>query len=166
MAAYSEDALKKKREVATELVLPYAGLAAANGLNPIPGLDIAADIGILLKLGNEIANIYGLTANQFEYIKRLLGPKVVPGLLAKIAQFTAKYLATEGIILILKRIATRTAAKQASKWIPFVGPLVSAGIGFQATFMLGDQLVDEAEEVARAILDGIIKGADPANGNV
>lgn len=164
MAAYSEDALKKKRKVATERIPLYAGLAAANGLNPIPGLDIAADIGVLVNLGNEVAHIYGLTSNQFEYIKRLLGPKAALGLLAKIAQFAAKYLAKEGIILLLKNIATRTTAKQVAKWVPFIGPLISAGIGWQATFMLGEQLVDEAEHLAREILAGIIKGADIAEG--
>lgn len=160
MAAYGGDALKKKRIVATERIPLYAGLSAANGLNPVPGLDIAADITVLLKLGHEIAHIYGLTQSQFEYIKRLLGPKAIPSLLAKLAQFAAKYLAKEGIILLLKQIATRATAKQVSKWIPFVGPLIAAGIGWQATFMLGEQLVNEAEDLAKDILDGIVKGSD------
>jgi len=160
MAAYGDEALKKKRKVATDRIPLYAGLSAANGLNPIPGLDVAADITVLLKLGHEVAHIYGLTNEQFEYIKRLLGPKAIPSLLAKIAQFAAKYLAKEGVLLLLKQIATRATAKQVSKWVPFVGPLIAAGIGWQATFMLGEQLVDEAEHLAKDILDGIIKGSD------
>jgi len=160
MAAYSEEALKKKRKVATDLIPPYAGLSAANGFNLITGLDIAADIGILIKLGNKVAEIYGLTSSQFEYIKRLLGPRAVPTLLEKIAQFTTKYLVKEGVLLLLKQIGKRTTAKQASKWVPVVGPLISAGIGWHATFMFGEQLVDEAEWLAREILDGIIKGSD------
>ena len=160
MAAYSEEALKKKRKVATDLILPYAGLSAANGFNPIPGLDITADIGILIKLGNKVAYIYGLTSSQFEYIKRLIGPRAVPTLLEKIAQFTTKYLLKEGVLLLLKQIGKRTTAKQASKWVPLVGPLISAGIGWHATFKFGEQLVDEAESLAREVLDGIIKGSD------
>jgi len=165
MAAYSEDSLKKKRTVALELMPLYAGLAAANGLNPIPVLDVAADIGVLLKMGCAIAEIYGLTAKQFEFIKRLLGPKAIPSLLAKIAAFAAKYMAKEGIILVLKRIAGRMVAKEASKWIPFVGPLIAAGIGWKATFMLGEQLVDEAESLAREILEGIVRGTDLPGGS-
>ena len=90
----------------------------------------------------------------------MLGPKAIPSLLAKIAQFAAKYLAKEGVIVLLRQIATRTTAKTISKWIPFVGPLISAGIGWQATFMLGEQLVDEAENLAREILEGIVNGSD------
>lgn len=116
-------------------------------------------------MAGEVTHIYGLTSNQFEYIKRLLGPKAVPGLLAKLAQFAAKYLAKEGIILLLKRIATRAATKTASKWIPFVGPLIAAGIGWQSTFMLAEQLIDEAEALAREILENVLKGTDLPDGD-
>ena len=164
MASYTEESLKKKRELALELMPLYAGLAAANGLNPIPGLDIAADIALLVKMGDAVAQIYGLTSKQFEYIKRLLGPNAVPGLLAKIAQFAAKYLAREGILMLLKSIAKRTAAKETAKWLPFVGPLIAAGIGWKSTFMLGEQMVDEAEALAREILEAIVRGSDLPSG--
>ena len=129
-------------------------------MNPVPGTDIAVDIGILVKLGQQIAEIYGLTSNQFEYVKRLLGPRAVPVLLAKIAQFATKYLAREGVMTLLKQIAKRATAKEVSKWIPFVGPLIAAGIGWYTTFMFGDQLVGEAEALAREILNGIVAGSD------
>lgn len=157
MAIYGEQTLKKKREIALGRLRVYAGLSAANGLNPVPGMDIATDLTLMVKLGREIAHIYGLTSNQFDYIKRLLGPKAIPSLLAKIAQFGAKYLAKEGILLVLRKIATRTTAKHVSKWIPFVGPLISTRIGWKATFILGEQLVDEAEDLARDILKEIAK---------
>lgn len=165
MAAYGQDALQRKRKVAQERIPPYAGLAAANGsLNPIPGLDLAADVSLLLKLGDEIASIYGLTSSQFDYIKRLLGPKAVPTLIAKIAQFSTRYLAKEGLIGLLKRLATREASRQSTRWIPLAGPLIAAGIGWQSTFMLGEQLVDEAETLAKEILDDIVDGSEMAQG--
>ena len=135
----------------------YAGLSAANGLNPIPGLDVAADVALLLKMGAAIAQIYGLTSHQVEHVKRLIGLKAGPVLLAKVAQFAAKYLAKEGILLLLKRIATRMTAKEMSKFLPFVGPLIAAGIGWKATFMLGEQMVDEAQAHASEILDTMVR---------
>src|ERR1043166_6493557 len=110
----------------------YAGLAAANGLNPIPGLDVAADVGLLLRMSKAIAQIYGLTSQQVEYLKRLLGPKAIPGILANVAQFAAKYLVKEGVMLLLKRIATRMTAKEGLQFLPFVRPLIAAGIGWKA----------------------------------
>jgi GTP-binding protein EngB required for normal cell division/uncharacterized protein (DUF697 family) len=156
MGAYSNEALEKKSEVARGIIPWHAGLSAANGLNPIPGVDIAADISILIKLASKVMHIYGFTDSQFDYIKRLLRPNAVPGLVAKIVQFTAKYLTQQGIVSLLKRIATKAMAKQAAKYVPFVGPLIAVGIGWQATFILGDQLVNEAEELAKEILDEII----------
>jgi GTP-binding protein EngB required for normal cell division len=165
MAAYGEDALKRKRKVAQERIPPYAGLAAANGsLNPVPGLDLAADVSLLLKLSDEIASIYGLTSSQFDYIKRLLGPKALPTLIAKIAQFSTRYLAREGLIGLLKRLATREVGRQSTRWIPLAGPLIAAGIGWQSTFMLGEQLVDEAEGLAGEILSDIVEGSEVARG--
>jgi predicted GTPase len=160
MAAYGEDALKQKRKVAQERIPPYAGLAAANGsLNPVPGLDLAADVSLLLKLGEEIAAIYGLTRSQFAFIKRLLGPKAMPSLIAKVAQFSTRYLAREGLIGLLKRLASREVSRQSTRWIPLAGPLIAAGIGWQSTFMLGEQLVDEAEALAQEILSDILDGS-------
>jgi len=159
MAAYGEQALERKRQVANERIVPYAGLAAANGLNPIPGLDIGADISLLIKLGNEIAGIYGLTDRQLAYVRRLLGPDALPGLMAKAAQFAGKYLAREGVMALLRQLARNLATKEVSRFIPFVGPLVAAGIGWQATFLLGEQLVREAEGLAEEVLHGIVQGA-------
>lgn len=157
MGSYGDDALKKKREVAMGLLPLYAGASAANGFNPIPGLDIAADIAILLKFAQTVSSIFGLNSEQLEYFKRLLGPDKIPALLAKVAQFAAKYLAKEGVIQILKGIATRGVVKSLSKWVPFVGPLISAGIGWQATFMLGEDLVNEAEALAQEILHAMVE---------
>jgi hypothetical protein len=40
------------------------------------------------------------------------------------------------------------------------GPLIAAGIGWQSTFMLGEQLVDEAETLAGEILSDIVRGSE------
>lgn len=157
MGAYSEDALKKKRKLAESRIMLYSVLAAFNGVNPIPGVDIAVDLSLLLKFGNEVANIYGITSKQFDYIKRLLGANAIPGLVAKITQFSAKYLAKEGLVLLLKKKAVRDVAKQLAKRMPIVGPLAGAGIGGVATFLLCEQIVKEADELASEVLHELIQ---------
>ncbi len=156
MAAYNRDALKKKRELATKRVRIYAGLAAANGLNPIIGLDVAADIAFLLKMSKEVAGIYGLTNVQSEYWRRFLQPESAAKLVAKVALFAGKYMAKQGIVTMIKTMSKRIASKEISKFIPFAGPLVAAGVGWKATFLLGEQLVDEAEALAEEVLQNIL----------
>jgi hypothetical protein len=50
-------------------------------------------------------------------------------------------------------------SRQSTRWIPLAGPLIAAGIGWQSTFMLGEQLVDEAEALAGEILGDIVDGS-------
>jgi predicted GTPase/uncharacterized protein (DUF697 family) len=159
MAAIGEAGLKRKREVLTNLLPYYAGAAAANGINPIPGLDVAADIAILLKFAHEVASVYGLDKKQMEFVARMLGAERLPAVAAKVAQFSAKYLAKEGLVLLLKQVATRAASKEFVKFVPFVGPLIAAGIGWKTTFMLGEDLIDEAEQLAREVLDAVAQSA-------
>lgn len=162
MGTYSQEALRKKGKIARDRIPLYAVLAAANGVNPIVGVDIAVDLSLLLKFGNEVAHIYGLTSSQFEYAKRLLGTGAVAASIAKISQFSAKYLAKEGLVSLLKKTATRQVAKQTTKWIPIVGQLVAASIGGTATFWICEQIVDEAGKLAREILDEIIEDSKRA----
>jgi len=159
MATLSKETLQKKSDFLRGRIPFYAGLSAANGLNPVPGLDIAADIGILIQFGKEVLHTYGLSGEQFEFFKRYIRPDKIPILLAKIAQFSAKYVAKEGIIQLFKAFAGRAVAKSAGKWIPFAGPLIAAGIGWQSTFMLAEDLVQEGESLAREILDEIISNS-------
>ncbi|MDF1814416.1 MAG: hypothetical protein P1V20_19580 [Verrucomicrobiales bacterium] len=160
MGAYREEALQEKQELAKKRVVIYAGLAAANGLNPIPGTDIAVDLGIIVKMAKEIAHIFGLDKNQVEFVKRLLGPKAIPRLFEKVAQFTTKYLAKEGIAILLKKMGKKVAAKTASKYVPFVGPAISATIGFHATLHLGRDLNNEAAELALEIIQAMQEAAE------
>lgn len=159
MATLSRETLQKKSDFLRGRIPYYAGLSAANGFNPIPGLDVAADIGILIQFGMEVLHTYGLSGEQFEFFKRYIRPEKIPILLAKIAQFSAKYVAKEGIIQLLKGFAGRTVVKSASKWIPFAGPLIAAGLGWQSTFMMAEDLVQEGENLAREILDEIISNS-------
>ena len=155
MVTIGEAGLRKKREVLEGLLPYYAGGAAANGLNPIPGLDIAADLAILLKFAHQVASVYGLDKKQWEFAMKMIGPERIPVLVAKVGQFTASYLAKEGIALVLKRVGVKAAGRQVVKYVPFVGPLIAAGIGWKATFMLGEDLIDEAESLAREILHAV-----------
>lgn len=144
--AYTHEALEKKKEACKSLIKTRAGLAAANAINPIPGVDISVDIGILVKLFSEIRKNYGLTddkINNSEYIN-ILGPIV-----NRIITASSK----EGIILLLKKFAKSETIKQVSKYFPFVGQAIAASIGFGITLYAGNSFVDDCHEVAKEILD-------------
>lgn len=124
---------------------------------------------MVIKLGLAVAKIYGLTDSQFEYVRRLLGPQAMPPLFAKIAQFAVKYLSKEGLITAMRSAALRATGKGAarafSRYIPVVGRVIASVVGWRVTVMLGNQLVDEAEGLAKEILEEIVKLSDLSDGD-
>lgn len=148
--AYSLEALERKREAAKAVVTEHALLAAANGINPIPGADVAIDVGLLVRCFSSIRDAYGLSD---AVIKDPNLVQVVP-----VANRLLQYLAKDGVIAILKRFAGRQAAKQGAKYIPLVGPVIAASTGFVIAKLAGNAFVDECHEVAEAIFKSELQG--------
>lgn len=153
----SEKILIEKRIIADKIVSRYAALAAANGLNPIPGLDIGVDITLMMKMSKEVQKIYGLDAKQQAYNMQLLDKKNAKFIANKVLQYTSRYGGKEAIMLLLKKMSTTIATKTASKWIPFVGQAIAAGIGFKMTSWIGNDMINDAEEIAKETFDSFKK---------
>jgi GTP-binding protein EngB required for normal cell division/uncharacterized protein (DUF697 family) len=142
--AYTMEHLKKKREICESLVNKYAGLAAANGINPVPGINTGVDISLMLKLFSDIRITYGLSDERLK--------SLTSGLLPfgkKVIDFASK----EGILLLLKRFADREIVKQTSKYIPFVGPIIAALAGYGMTLAAGNSYLNDCHELAEKILE-------------
>lgn len=149
--AYSEDFLLKKRESSEKLVALHAAMAAANAINPIPGADVAVDIGILVSLFREIRKSYGLTDDYVHYLEKANIPIV-----AQLANNVVKYAAAEGIIMLLKKFAGQQAIKAVSKYIPFVGQAIAAGLGYAITSHAGNAYLSDCHDlVAEALRNNL-----------
>jgi len=168
MPAYTEELLKKKRQAVEEIVFVQASLAAANGLNPIPGLDIAVDIKLLQKMTERVISAFGLTRGQLEGLARLSVGSVPLDRLLDIAAPVLGRLATAGVVSLFKEAGTdaakavvkREAAQEGGRFFfkygiryaPLVGQVVSAGVGFTAAYLYGKYLLNECEETLRKVL--------------
>ncbi len=166
--AYTEELLKKKRQAVEEIVFLQASLAAANGLNPIPGIDIAVDIALLQKMTERVITAFGLTRDQLETLAKVSVGSVTLDRLLDIAAPVLSRLATAGVVSLFKEAGTevvqstarREVAQQGGRYFfkygiryaPLVGQLVSAGVGFAAAYLYGKYLLNECEETARKIL--------------
>lgn len=150
--AYTLKHLDAKKESAKRLIYKYAGVAAANGLNPVPGVDISVDLGVILVLFNKLRDSYGLSENKINN----LAPTLLP-IGKKVLDIATK----EGILLLLKRFAGQQASKQISKYIPFVGQAIAATIGFTMTKYAGESYLNDCHELAMKILEEelALKGA-------
>lgn len=135
--------LDMKRSACERMVTKYAGMAAANALNPIPGVDVSVDLGILLKLFSKIRDCYGLDESRLE----ALAPALLP-----MANKVLKQATQEGVLLLLKRFATQGTIKEFGKYIPLVGQVIAASLGFSLTKKAGNCYLDDCHELAEKIL--------------
>lgn len=145
--AYSLAFLDQKFEACRRYVTIAAGAAAANGLNPLPGVDVAVDVTILLAVFNRLRNAYGLDQHNIASKAKLV-PAIAP-ILNRVVEYGTK----EGILLVLKQFVKRGTLKQLAKFVPFVGQAVAASLGFAITLQAGKAYLDDCHHVARALLE-------------
>jgi uncharacterized protein (DUF697 family) len=149
--AYTEEQLSRKREVASRYVKAFAGLAAANGFNPIPGANILADVAIVLKMNDWILKCYKLDGDALAR----LGVVTTGDLSDKTALIAKKVLAygtREFVKAALLRQAGRMTGKELAKWVPVVGQLAAAGLGFGLAHWMGRETIDGCEEALRELI--------------
>ena len=160
MAIWSESAIEKKSKVARQLVSWSAVLSAANGINPIPGTDVVVDAGILVNMCRQINKIFGVTEEQLMYLERstptLADTAEFKSIKQGILMLLVKHATAEAILMILKKMGVKVLLKNSSKLLPFVGTLVSAGIGYKMTASFGDGYLTEAEEKAQHLLQYVL----------
>jgi small GTP-binding protein len=158
--AYSKDFLEEKRRVCERFVALASAASAMNAVNPIPGLDVAVDLSVLVSLFKKIRMTYGLTDD------RLSAKGQATPALAQLANNALKYFAEDGIALLLKSFAGRETVKEISKWIPLVGTLVAASAGYGITLAAGRACLNDCHALAMGILDREVEAGRAVGGKV
>ena len=148
-AAYSEEAIRAKKETIIEIAKRYAYLSAVNGLNPIPGINVAVDVGILSKLTQTVFKSYGLVDSSIaDYIKKSEENGKIRGTIQGVSKWAAQYATEAGIKQLLPKLVVAQTSKTFSSWVPLVGQAVAAGIGYKMTSYFAEKLINESEEKA------------------
>lgn len=151
---YNKNILEKKKILARNIVSNRAYLAAVNGINPIPILDISLDIALLINMSKEVQGIYGLDEKSIDSLSRKMGNAAsFTALKVRGSQYTAKFIAKEGVLLLLKRLSVTVGTKEVMKYISFVGQIIAAGIGYKMTDSFGADLIEESDALSEEILE-------------
>lgn len=146
--ACSLQMLDSKYQVGEKLVAKYACLAAANAINPIPGLDVRVDLKIMEKMLDELKSTYGLDQAKLDKFRR-----AIP-LAERILAMGTK----EGMIALMKRYAGKQGAESLAKYIPYAGQAIAMGIGYALTSNMGKRYLDDCHELATDILQNKLAG--------
>ncbi|MBM7690742.1 uncharacterized protein (DUF697 family) [Peribacillus deserti] len=145
--------LERIREDCRKLVNKRASASAAAAVIPLPGVDVGADIAIMTELLQKINRKFGLSEEQIDHLDAATKGQIMVIATSIGSEIIGKVLTKQTIMLLLKKVGGRVAAKQVTKFIPFVGQAVAAGISFGAMKMLGNSHIDECFEVCRRVIE-------------
>ena len=140
-------AARRCRKAVTKRAL----ISAAAAVVPIPGLDLAVDIGMLMKMLQEINAEFGLTPEQIERLapkRRLSAYKAIAAVGSSVI---GRAITREALSLVIKSLARRLATKTTVKYVPLAGQAVAATISFAALKYIGDRHIDDCVAVAQGI---------------
>lgn len=153
MIPMTQNELDQVRAECYAMVKKRASLSAGTSAIPTPGIDIAADITILMELIPAINSKFGLAQDQIgkydHQLKQIIYQVVKRAGLALIGQEITKTL----VIQALRKIAGQTVAKQVLKLAPVVGWAANAAIGFVAMRYVGNSHVDDCYAVCKRALE-------------
>lgn len=134
------------------MVLRRATTSAGASVIPLPGLDIAADVGLLLQLLPAINRKFGLSPEQIDK----LDPErkvLVYSLIKKTGTTLVGKVITEKLVIaVLKRVGIQMTARQAAKYVPIAGQVASAFLGFGAMMFIGTSHIDECYRIAQGAM--------------
>lgn len=142
-----EGAAQRCRKTVTKRALVSATAAVV----PIPGIDLAVDVGVLMKMLQEINAEFGLTPEQIELLapkRRLSAYKAIAAIGSSVI---GRRITREALSLIVKSVAKRLAAKTTVKYVPLAGQAVAATISFAAIKFIGDRHIDDCVAVAQRV---------------
>jgi uncharacterized protein (DUF697 family) len=133
-----------------KLITRKALIAAAASAVPLPGIDWAADAALLSRLVPQISAEFGLSVTQVEKLaphqrERIQKATTVGALLV------GRLVTRDLLIRLAKHAGVRLTAKQATKYVPIAGQIVSAALGYAALRALGEQHIKDCVRVSATL---------------
>jgi GTP-binding protein EngB required for normal cell division/uncharacterized protein (DUF697 family) len=145
--AYTKEFLDEKKVICERRVIWAAGLSAAAAAVPIPGADVAVDVTVLVSLFKYIRDAYGLTDKVLE-TKEMAFQAIAP-----VVNEIIGYASVQGVMFLLKQFVGKVAIQQVAKYVPIVGSVIAASLGFALTRQAALWYLNSCHQVAEAMLD-------------
>ena len=126
-------------------------LAAGVAMVPVPGLDWATDLALLMRLLPQISAEFGLSPEQVERLspeRRVVVYKVIS---ATGGVLVGKIVTRELVLSVVKLVGVRLTAQQAAKFVPIAGQAVSAVLTYTAMRYVCEQHIRQCMDVARQL---------------
>lgn len=144
--------LDRIRATCKTMVRRRAATSGGMTLIPIPGVDVAGDVAMLMQLIPAINRKFGLTPEQIEQLDT--HHKVMVYAMAKKVgtDLVGRVITRELVILALKKVSVRLATRQVLKYLPLAGQAAAVALSVSAMIYLGNSHIDACYDVAKGSL--------------
>jgi uncharacterized protein (DUF697 family) len=146
------DAIAEIAAACKRAVRRRALVSAAASVVPVPGLDLAVDVGLLLKMIDDINAAFGLTPAQIDRLAPHRKAVAYQAITMVGSALIGRVVTRELVLAVLTRIGVRMTASQVSRWVPIAGQALAATISYGALKLLGNRHIDDCVRVASQIL--------------
>lgn len=134
-----------------KLIGRKALVAAAASAVPLPGVDWAADAALLSRLVPQISAEFGLSVTQIEQLAPNKRDRIQKAATAAGALLVGRLVTRDLLITLARHAGMRLTAKQATKYVPLAGQVVSAALGYTAMRTLGELHIKDCVRVAKSV---------------
>jgi uncharacterized protein (DUF697 family) len=129
-------------------------LAAGVAMVPLPGLDWAADVGLLMNLLPQINAEFGLSEEQIARLAPDRRVVVFKAISAGGGMLVGKLVTRELVLRLVQMVGVRLTTQQAAKFVPVAGQAVSALLTFTALRFVCEQHIRQCMAVAKQLQIG------------
>jgi uncharacterized protein (DUF697 family) len=142
-----ESVARQCRRMVSRRALVAAGVAVV----PIPGLDWATNVGVLVKVLPDINRAFGLSAEQIERLAPDRRVVVFKALMAGGGLLIGRVVTREAVMAMLRVVGVRLSAQQAVKYVPVAGQGLSAVLTYSALRYVCEQHIRQCMAVCEQL---------------
>lgn len=144
------EAIRKRcRKIVSQRALVSAGASVV----PVPGVDIATDVGLLAELVPEINREFGLTPQQIDRLNPQRRMVVYRAAMAFGGAMVGRMVTRDMIIRALRIVGVRLTARQAARVVPVAGQAAAAALSYWAMRYVGEKHIEDCVRVVDALLE-------------
>lgn len=129
------------------IIREHAAASAVAAAIPIPGLDIAVDLGNMAMLHDRVVSHFGLSRGQIDQHGLQRKAVVLEVVRRQGCTFVGQVLTKKVLIRIVGQRLGRTLVARFSRYVPVVGTVAAAGITYAAFAQFGNAVVKECLRV-------------------
>jgi len=145
--------LERIKKEAKKMVRRRASLSGAAAVIPVPGVDIGADITIMMELISSINKKFGLSPEQIDELDSDTKSMLLIIITSLGSELAGKVITKQLITQLLKKVGAKVATKSVAKFLPIIGQATAAGISFGAMKYLGDSHIEECYAVSKRFIN-------------